>query len=126
MFKLLSIPAQVFVLGITIYAALAPASRAADAPGLYRISKSISLGAPERWDYLTFEPVSNHVFVAHGDRIDVVDVSSEKVVSQVAVDGANGAAIVPAIGKDNLRMPLANESKSPPHCADVNRLPESI
>ena len=99
MFKLLSIPAQVFVLGITIYAALAPASRAADAPGLYRISKSISLGAPERWDYLTFEPVSNHVFVAHGDRIDVVDVSSEKVVSQVAVDGANGAAIVPAIGK---------------------------
>ena len=83
MFKLLPIPALVFVMGIGIYAA--PTSRAADAPGLYRITKSISLGAPERWDYLTFEPVSNRVFVAHGDRVDVVDVSSEKVVGQEAV-----------------------------------------
>jgi YVTN family beta-propeller protein len=99
MFKLLSIPALVSVLGISIYVALAPTSQAADGPGLYRITKSIPLGQPERWDYLTFEPASNRVFVAHGDRIDVIDVSSEKVVGQVLVDGANGAAIVPAIGK---------------------------
>jgi YVTN family beta-propeller protein len=99
MFKLLSIPALVSVLGISIYVALAPTSQAADGPGLYRITKSIPLGQPERWDYLTFEPASNRVFVAHGDRIDVIDVSSEKVVGQVVVDGANGAAVVPAIGK---------------------------
>jgi len=99
MFKLLSIPALVSVMGISIYAALAPSSRAADAPGLYRVTKSISLGAPERWDYLSFDPVSNRIFVAHGDRIDVIDLSSDKVVGNVAVDGANGAAIVPAIGK---------------------------
>jgi YVTN family beta-propeller protein len=97
MFKLLSIPALVSVMGI--YAALAPTSRAADAPGLYRVTKSISLGAPERWDYLSFDPVSNRIFVAHGDRIDVIDLSTDKVVGEVAVDGANGAAIVPAIGK---------------------------
>jgi YVTN family beta-propeller protein len=99
MFKLFSVPALITVMSVSTYAALAPTSRAADVPGLYRISKSISLGSPERWDYLTFEPVSNRVFVAHGDRIDVIDVSSEKVVGQVAVDGANGAAIVPAVGK---------------------------
>jgi YVTN family beta-propeller protein len=99
MLKRFSVPGLITVMGVGACCALAPLSRAADVPSPYRISKSISLGAPERWDYLTFEPVSNRVFVAHGDRIDVIDVSSEKVVGQVAVDGANGAAIVPAIGK---------------------------
>jgi YVTN family beta-propeller protein len=99
MVKLFSIPGLIVVMGISAFGALAPVSQAADASGLYSISKSIPLGAPERWDYLTFEPVSNRVFAAHGDRIDVIDVSSEKVVGQVPVDGANGAAIVPAIGK---------------------------
>jgi DNA-binding beta-propeller fold protein YncE len=99
MLKLFSAAGLITVMSISGYAALTPASRAADAPGPYRISKSIPLGAPERWDYLTFEPVSNRIFIAHGDKIDVVDASSEQVVGQVAVDGANGAAIVPAVGK---------------------------
>jgi len=99
MFKLFSVPGLITVMSVSGYAALAPASWAAAAPSPYRITKSISLGAPERWDYLTFEPASNRIFVAHGDRIDVVDASSEQVVGQVAVDGANGAAIVPAVGK---------------------------
>jgi YVTN family beta-propeller protein len=97
MFKVFSFSGLISVLGLSAYAALAP--KAADAPSPYRVSKSIALGAPERWDYLTFEPVSNRIFVAHGDRIDVVDASSEKIVGKVPVDGANGAAIVPTIGK---------------------------
>src|SRR5260370_38128044 len=99
MFKLFTVQGLITVMSIGAYCALASNSGAADAASPYRISKSISLGAPERWDYLTFEPVSNRIFVAHGDRIDVIDASSEKVVGQVPVDGANGAAIVPAIGK---------------------------
>jgi YVTN family beta-propeller protein len=97
--KLFSIPGLIAVMSVGTFCVLAPLSQAADAASPYRISKSISLGAPERWDYLTFEPASNRVFVAHGDKIDVIDVSSEKIVGQVPVDGANGAAIVPAIGK---------------------------
>jgi YVTN family beta-propeller protein len=99
MLKLFSVPGLIGVICVSSNFAFAPLSRAADAPNTYRLAKSISLGSPERWDYLAFEPISNRVFVAHGVRIDVVDVSSEKVVGQVAVDGANGAAIVPAIGK---------------------------
>jgi DNA-binding beta-propeller fold protein YncE len=97
MFKVFSFSGLISVLGLSAYAGMAP--KAADSPSPYRISGSIALGAPERWDYLTFEPVSNRIFVAHGDRVDVVDASSEKVVGHVPVDGANGAAIVPAIGK---------------------------
>jgi YVTN family beta-propeller protein len=99
MLKHFSIWTLAALMGFGVCAALVSSSRAAEAPDLYRISKSIALGAPERWDYLSFEPVSNRVFVAHGDRIDVVDLSSERVVGQVAVDGANGLAIVPAVGK---------------------------
>lgn len=99
MFKLVSLAGLITFMSVGAYGALASSSRAADAPSPYRISKSISLGAPDRWDYLTFEPVSNRIFVAHGDRIDVIDASSEKIVGKVAVDGANGVAIVPAIGK---------------------------
>jgi YVTN family beta-propeller protein len=97
--KFFSVAGLIALTSVGVCCALLSFSRAADAPSAYRISKSIPLGAPERWDYLTFEPVSNRVFAAHGDRIDVVDVSGEKVVGQVAVDGANGAAVVPAIGK---------------------------
>ena len=72
---------------------------AADTAALYRISKSIPLGAPERWDYLTFEPASHRIYVAHGDKIEVFDTQSEKIVGQIPVEGSNGAAIVPAVGK---------------------------
>jgi YVTN family beta-propeller protein len=87
------------LMGISFCTALALSARAADVPSLYRISKSISLGAPERWDYLSFESGSNRLFVAHSDRIDVVDLSSDKVVGHIPVDGANGLAIVSAVGK---------------------------
>jgi DNA-binding beta-propeller fold protein YncE len=99
MSKVLSFPSLIALVSMGAYGALTPAAQSADAASPYRISKSIPLGAPERWDYLSFEPGSNRIFVTHGDRIDVVDASSEKIVGQVAVDGANGVAVVPAIGK---------------------------
>jgi YVTN family beta-propeller protein len=99
MSKRFSIPALITIMCAGAYALVAQATLAADAPGLYHIAKSISLGAPERWDYLTFEPTSSRIYVAHGDKIDVVDSQSDKVVGQVAVDGANGIAVVSALGK---------------------------
>lgn len=99
MLKLSSVPLLITLTGVIAYTVTTPISRAAGPSSPYQISVTIPLGAPERWDYLTFEPVSNRVFVAHGDRIDVIDPSGEKVVGHVAVDGANGAAIVPSIGK---------------------------
>lgn len=99
MFKLRTVPAAFSLMGVGLYAALAPASLAAEGPALYRITQSIVLGAPERWDYLAFEGDSNRVYVAHSDRIDVIDVSSGKIVGHVVVDGANGVALAPAIGK---------------------------
>ena len=41
-------------------------------------------------------------------------------------DGVSVDEIVRAVGENDLRMPLAYEGKGPPHCADVDRLPEPI
>ena len=66
----------------------------------YTITKSIQLGSPERWDYLSFDNASHRVYVAHGTEITVVDGRSGEVVGRVGgLVGVNGVAIVPKIGK---------------------------
>jgi DNA-binding beta-propeller fold protein YncE len=72
---------------------------AADSAALYKISQSIPLGAPEQWDYLTYDSESGRLFVAHGSGIDVIDGASGKLLGKIAVPGANGIAVVPAIVK---------------------------
>ena len=43
----------------------------------YRLAKTITLGAAERWDYATFDADSGRVYVAHGDHVTVVDPSGD-------------------------------------------------
>jgi DNA-binding beta-propeller fold protein YncE len=72
---------------------------AASTDPLYKITQSIPLGAPEQWDYLNYDSDSGRLFVAHGSGIDVVDGASGKLLGKIAVPGANGIAVVPAMGK---------------------------
>ncbi len=83
---------------LLIAAAVATAAHAENPP-LYHISRSINLGTPDRWDYLTYEPATQRVYLAHGSFIDVVDIGSGKLAGQVPVSGANGIVVVPAVGK---------------------------
>ncbi|HVI05432.1 MAG TPA: YncE family protein, partial [Sphingomicrobium sp.] len=61
----------------------------------YTLSKSISLGAPDRWDYVTFNGPTKRIYVAHGNRLAVIDAASEKVVGEVEgiTGGTHGAAV---------------------------------
>ena len=77
----------------------ATAVAATESGALYKISQSIPLGSPEQWDYLTYESESGRLFVAHGSGIDVIDGASGKLLGKIEVPGANGIAVVPAIGK---------------------------
>ncbi len=67
----------------------------------YKITKTIPLGAPDWWDYLTFDPVSHRVYVAHGDRVTVVDGRSGAVIGNVEgmPGGTHGIAISHATGR---------------------------
>jgi YVTN family beta-propeller protein len=73
---------------------------AADKP-LYTITKIIPIGAPDRWDLLTFDGESHRVYIAHGDRVTVVDGRSGDVIGNIDgyAGGTHGVVIVPHSGR---------------------------
>jgi YVTN family beta-propeller protein len=73
---------------------------AADEKPLYTITKTVAIGAPDRWDLLTFDAASHRVYIAHGDRVTVVDGRSGELVGNVEgyAGGTHGVAIVPESG----------------------------
>ena len=58
------------------------AGAATDAP-TYRLAQSVSLGSPERWDYTIYDKDGQQVFVAHGDKVAVVDAKSGRLLGNV-------------------------------------------
>lgn len=80
-------PAALVVAACSFMALAAPS--AAQAAPDYQVTKTVPLGAPDRWDYVVFDPATHRVFVAHGDRLTVVDGSSGAVLGDVA--GLSGA-----------------------------------
>ena len=92
-------------LAVVVTMALLPPSTAPHAASQpeakYQISKTVPLGAPDRWDYVVFDPNSQRVYVAHGDRVTVVDGSSGAVIGTVEgmPGGTHGIAISHATGK---------------------------
>ena len=70
------------------------------ARGSYTLTKSIALGVPDRWDYVVFDGGTGRVFVAHGDRLAVIDTLSERVVGEVEgiSGGTHGTAVAQSAG----------------------------
>jgi DNA-binding beta-propeller fold protein YncE len=78
------------------------ASAVADEPAVtYQVTKTVSLGAPDRWDYVVFDAPSHRVYVAHGDRVTVVDGLDGSIIGQIEgyPGGTHGIAVVPALGR---------------------------
>jgi YVTN family beta-propeller protein len=69
--------------------------------GMYRVSRTVALGGPDRWDYVVFNPASHRVYVAHGDRLSVVDGRTGARVGEVTgiPGGTHGVAISNATGR---------------------------
>ncbi|MEO5866052.1 MAG: YncE family protein [Sphingomonas sp.] len=85
---------------IAIAGALLSATPAFASPS-YTLTKSVALGAPDRWDYVVFDAGSGRVYVAHGDRVTVVDAKSGDIIGQVVgiSGGTHGTAISTATGQ---------------------------
>jgi DNA-binding beta-propeller fold protein YncE len=92
----------------------------AQAAPLYTLAKTVPIGAPDRWDLLTYDTASHRVYIAHGDRVTVVDVPSGKVVGNVEgyAGGTHGVAIVPALHRGYTDDSTAGTANS----FDVNSL----
>src|SRR6266850_1457526 len=67
---------------------------AATVPHYKQVAK-YALGGEGGWDYITLDPASNRLFIAHNKAILVVDASSGKQLGEVPADGAHGIALVP-------------------------------
>jgi YVTN family beta-propeller protein len=74
--------------GALAAASLISAAVAADP--LYHLSKTVPLGAPDRWDYVHFDPVDGRVYVAHSDRVSVIDGKTGAIIG--TVDGTTGGS----------------------------------
>ena len=81
---------------LLLCAAACSAGFADDKP-LYTISQTIPIGAPDHWDLLSFDAESQRVYIAHGDRVTVVDGRSGDVVGSINgfAGGTHGVAILP-------------------------------
>jgi YVTN family beta-propeller protein len=66
----------------------------------YKVAKLVPLGPGERWDYVTFDPSQNRVYVAHGDHLSVVDATSGAAIGAVGPlpGGTHGIAVSPENG----------------------------
>ena len=94
----LTLLAAAVLAGVTL-ACGAPA-QAADGPA-YALAKSLPLGAPDRWDYVVVDRASGRVFVAHGDRVAVVDGRAGTLVGEVTgvAGGTHGTGVSTATGQ---------------------------
>jgi DNA-binding beta-propeller fold protein YncE len=74
---------------------VAGSAAAATPSGTYTLTKSVALGSPDRWDYVVYDAPTNRVFVAHSDRLAVVDAASGTLVGQVEgiAGGTHGTAV---------------------------------
>ena len=81
-------------------ACLALAAPALAAPA-YTLTKAVPLGAPDHWDYVVFDAPTHRVYIAHGDKLAVLDAQSGALVGQVEgiAGGTHGTGISAATGQ---------------------------
>ncbi len=67
----------------------------------YQITRSVPLGAPDRWDYVVYDAPSHRVYVAHGDRVTVVDGRDGRLIGSIEgfPGGTHGIAISHTAGR---------------------------
>jgi YVTN family beta-propeller protein len=89
---------RALILGIAILSVPAAGALAQEAPP-YHIARTVTLGAPDRWDYVVFD--SGRVYVSHGDRVTVVDGQGGAILGTVEgmPGGTHGIGISTATGK---------------------------
>lgn len=78
----------------------APVSAQAAEHADYLLTSDIALGAPNFWDYSTYDPIGKRLYASHVNKISVVDIPSGKLVGEVGPLGdAHGVAIVSKLAK---------------------------
>ena len=63
-------------------------------------ARSIALPGPVRWDYVSLDPQGQRVYVAHSDRVEVIDALTKKPLFHLEpTPGVHGAAVAPEVDR---------------------------
>ncbi|MFL6696361.1 MAG: YncE family protein, partial [Vitreoscilla sp.] len=74
--------------------------QAGSADAAPRVIATIALSDPVRWDYVTVDSAAHRLFVAHRERVDVIDTRDNKPVLQLApTPGVHGATAAPDLNR---------------------------
>ncbi|MBF2709547.1 YncE family protein [Flavobacterium soyangense] len=66
----------------------------------YKVSKKINVAGDEGWDYLAVDEVNHHLFVSHGNVVNVIDLKSDKTIATIPdTKGVHGIAIANDLNK---------------------------
>jgi len=61
----------------------------------WAITDRIPLDGDSRWDYVTVEPETSRLFVAHDKQVVVIDLKTKKSIGSIAGNGVHGTALAP-------------------------------
>jgi YVTN family beta-propeller protein len=102
------------IVAFTLVAGATPLAASAQGVPGYHLTRTIPLGLPDRWDYVSYDPAAQRVYVSHGDRLTVVDGRSGEVIGQVEgfPGGTHGIAIATASGRGYTDDGRAGEAAS--------------
>ena len=67
----------------------------------FKLDHKIALEGDEGWYYLSIDVTTNHLFITRSNHIDVLDLTTEKVVGKITekINGAHGVAFAPTLNK---------------------------
>ncbi len=66
----------------------------------YKVFKKISISGDEGWDYLAVDDINQHLFVSHGNVVNVIDLKTDKTIATIPdTKGVHGIAIANDLNK---------------------------
>ncbi len=84
---------------IMVLAVLLAVTIAATAADSYKVVNKVVLGGDGGWDYLTFDPDGNRLFISRGTHVMVVDPDGKVTGDIPNTNGVHGIALAPDVGK---------------------------
>ena len=102
--RMLTPPVAALALLLTTAASVAGATGVSTSgppsPPHYRLAHEQRLPGDEGWDYLTFEPGAERLFIAHGTEVQVVDTRRLALAGAIPdTPGVHGIALAPELGR---------------------------
>src|SRR5580704_2474810 len=87
------------IANLVVAASAAPANAAA-ADHSVELQRQITLGGLGGWDYLTFDPAGNRLFISRADHVLVMNTVDGSLVSTISdTQGVHGVALAAGLGQ---------------------------